>query len=29
MAGATAGVDIVDAVSHIQKSWKWTHPNAG
>ena len=28
MAGATAGVDISDAVSHVRESWKWTQPNA-
>jgi len=28
MAGATAGVDISDAVSKIRESWKWT-PHAG
>lgn len=28
MAGATAGVDIGDAVSHVRESWVWTQPNA-
>ena len=29
MIGATAGVDIGDAVSHVRESWKWKNPNAG
>ena len=29
MAGATAGVDVADAVSHVRESWKWASPSAG
>lgn len=29
MAGATAGVDVGDAVSYVRESWRWTSPNAG
>lgn len=28
MAGANAGIDAVDAVSHIRESWNWKQRNA-